>query len=47
MLVIILIAMVFLLLLFIYSALVVSNRCSREEEKNEYFRNVQKIIKRG
>ena len=34
------------LLLFFYSACVVSSRCSREEENREYFRNVQKTIKR-
>ena len=34
------------LLLFIYSACVVSSRCSREEENREYIRNVQKTIKR-
>ncbi len=40
MLLIILSAIGLVLLLFIYSTLVVSSRCSREEEKNEYFRNV-------
>ena len=34
------------LLLFIYSACVVSSRCSREEENREYIRNVQEITKR-
>lgn len=34
------------LLLFIYSACVVSSRCSREEENREYIRNVQKTVKR-
>ena len=34
------------LLLFIYSACVVSSRCSREEENREYIRNVQEIDKR-
>ena len=34
------------LLLFIYSACVVSGRCSREEENREYIRNVQEITKR-
>ena len=34
------------LLLFFYSACVVSSRCSREEENREYIRNVQEIIKR-
>lgn len=33
------------LLLFFYSACVVSSRCSREEEKREYIRNVQETIK--
>jgi hypothetical protein len=33
--------------LFLWSACVVSSRCAREEEKYEYIRNVQKIIKRG
>ena len=28
------------LLLFIYSALVISSRCSREEEENEYIRKI-------
>jgi len=34
------------LLLFFYSACVVSSRCSREEENREYIRNVQEIVKR-
>ena len=34
------------LLLFIYSACVVSSRCSRVEENREYIRNVQKTVKR-
>lgn len=34
------------LLLFFYSACVVSSRCSREEENREYIRNVQEIDKR-
>lgn len=40
MLVIILVAIGLFLLLFIYSACVVSSRCSREEEKYEQTRNV-------
>lgn len=40
MLIIILGAIGLFLLLFIYSALVVSSRCSREEEKYEHTRNV-------
>lgn len=46
MLMIILIAIGLFLLLFIYSACVVSSRCSREEEKHEYTRNVQETVKR-
>ena len=47
MLLIILGAIGLFLLLFIYSACVISSRCSREEEKrDEYIRNVQKTIKR-
>lgn len=46
MLLIILGAIGLFLLLFIYSACVVSSRCSREEEKYEHIRNVQKTIKR-
>lgn len=37
---------IFFLLLFFYSACVVSSRCSREEENREYIRNVQEIVKR-
>lgn len=42
--IIILIALVLLLVLFLYSACVVSSRCSREEEKYEaeIFKRVQK-----
>lgn len=46
MLLIILSAIGLFLLLFIYSACVVSSRCSREEENREYIRNVQKTVKR-
>lgn len=46
MLIIILCAIGLFLLLFIYSACVVSSRCSREEENREHIRNVQKTIKR-
>lgn len=46
MLIIILGAIGLFLLLFIYSACVVSSRCSREEENREYIRDVQKTIKR-
>ena len=46
MLIIILGAIGLFLLLFIYSACVVSSRCSREEENREYIRNVQKTNKR-
>lgn len=35
------------LLLFFYSACVVSSRCSREEENREHIRNVQEVVKRG
>lgn len=42
--IIILIALVLLLVLFLYSACVVSSRCSREEEKYEaeIFKRIQK-----
>ena len=42
--IIILIALVLLLVLFLYSACVVSSRCSREEEKyeTEIFKRIQK-----
>ena len=46
MLIIILYAIGLLLLLFIYSTLIVSSRCSRKEEEYEHFKDVQKIIKR-
>lgn len=36
---------VIIAVLFTYCACVVSSRCSREEEKYEYIRNVQKTIK--
>ena len=42
--IIILIALVLLLVLFLYSACVISSRCSREEEKYEaeIFKRIQK-----
>ena len=40
MLIVILDAIGLFLLLFIHSALVISSRCSREEEGNEYIRKI-------
>ncbi len=42
----IVIALAFVLVLFLYSCLVVSSKCSREEEKHEHTDNVQESDER-